>query len=339
MDVYELLVYGIMLFPQIEHYVDLAAVDAFLGRQDWGEHPVVAVLANTYQTLDYCSKKNGRGLRCCTSLLFLWLTMHLFHSGKKTRCPIEDHYWSCIKPLMKLNGRQAWTKLWRSQSTGTHSGMKGRMGFPNIPLMGTQGAINYNHELHSGKLGILWSCPRRKRQLHPLLSTPGKRSSEKNLNRGCGAVGKSWLQHRIEYTFLTFSDPWFEVAKDELAGLRRPSKRKRKELDSWESEGNRGASPKAECWFRTVAQEKSLERALLEKEELVAALADARLKENDAKDHLHQLQEQITLLEADVTKGKLHNERLEKQRRQGLVELADERRKAADLGLRADTIV
>ncbi|RDX83330.1 hypothetical protein CR513_35771, partial [Mucuna pruriens] len=47
-------------------------------------------------------KKNGRGLlRCCTSLLFLWLTGQLFHSSNMTRCPIEDHYWSCIKPLTK----------------------------------------------------------------------------------------------------------------------------------------------------------------------------------------------------------------------------------------------
>ncbi|RDX62098.1 hypothetical protein CR513_59599, partial [Mucuna pruriens] len=42
-DVYGLLVYGIMLFPQIENYMDLAAVEAFLGNRDWGEHPVVVV--------------------------------------------------------------------------------------------------------------------------------------------------------------------------------------------------------------------------------------------------------------------------------------------------------
>ncbi|RDX86131.1 hypothetical protein CR513_32566, partial [Mucuna pruriens] len=32
---------GIMLFPQIERYVDLATIDAFLGRRDRGEHIVV----------------------------------------------------------------------------------------------------------------------------------------------------------------------------------------------------------------------------------------------------------------------------------------------------------
>ncbi|RDY09916.1 hypothetical protein CR513_05646, partial [Mucuna pruriens] len=100
-DVYRLLVYGIMIFPQIERYVDLAAIDAFLNKRDQGEHLVVVVLANTYYTLDYYSKKNAKGLRCCTSLLFLWLTVHLFHSSKRTSCPIEDYDWSCIKPLTK----------------------------------------------------------------------------------------------------------------------------------------------------------------------------------------------------------------------------------------------
>ncbi|RDY09828.1 hypothetical protein CR513_05744, partial [Mucuna pruriens] len=63
-DVYGLLVYGIMLFPQIERYVDLTAIDAFLGKRDRGKHPIVVVLANTYYTLDYCSKKNKKGSRC-----------------------------------------------------------------------------------------------------------------------------------------------------------------------------------------------------------------------------------------------------------------------------------
>ncbi|RDY00183.1 hypothetical protein CR513_16664, partial [Mucuna pruriens] len=146
MDVYEILVYGIMLFPQIECYIDLAAIDAFLEKRDRGEHPVVAVLTNTYYTLDYYtldyySKKNGRGLRCCTTLLFLWLTAHLFHSRKRTRCPIEDHYWSCVKPLTKVEWTARldeaiersirWYPQWNErEDVIIHCG-----GFPNIPLM------------------------------------------------------------------------------------------------------------------------------------------------------------------------------------------------------------
>ncbi|RDX97634.1 hypothetical protein CR513_19574, partial [Mucuna pruriens] len=90
-NVYRLLVYGIVLFPHIEDYVDLAAIDAFLGKRDQGESPVIVVLANTYYTLNYCYKKNGRGLRCCTSLFYLWMTAHLFHSKGRMACSIKDH--------------------------------------------------------------------------------------------------------------------------------------------------------------------------------------------------------------------------------------------------------
>ncbi|RDY09574.1 hypothetical protein CR513_06035, partial [Mucuna pruriens] len=91
-DLYGLLIYSIVLFPQIEDYVDLAAIDAFLGKRDRRENPVIVVLANTYNTLDYYYRKNEKELRCCTSLLYLWMMAYLFHGKKKTTCLIEDHH-------------------------------------------------------------------------------------------------------------------------------------------------------------------------------------------------------------------------------------------------------
>ncbi|RDX93920.1 hypothetical protein CR513_23757, partial [Mucuna pruriens] len=54
-DVLGLLLYGVVLFPYIEDYIDLAAIEAFLAKRDRGENPTMAVLANTYYTLSYCS--------------------------------------------------------------------------------------------------------------------------------------------------------------------------------------------------------------------------------------------------------------------------------------------
>ncbi|RDX74821.1 hypothetical protein CR513_45380, partial [Mucuna pruriens] len=51
------------------------------------------------------------------------------------------------------------------------------------------------------------------------------------------------------------------------------------------------------------------------------ALANFESREAKAKNQLCQLQERIILLEVDVAKGKLHNEHLEQQRRQGIMEL------------------
>ncbi|RDX75448.1 hypothetical protein CR513_44657, partial [Mucuna pruriens] len=95
-----------MLFLHIEDYVDLAVVDAFLAKRDRGENPVIAILANTYYSLNYCYEKNGKALRCCTTLLYLWLTTYLFHNTRKAACPIEDYRWSWIKTMTKAE----WTK-------------------------------------------------------------------------------------------------------------------------------------------------------------------------------------------------------------------------------------
>ncbi|RDX63521.1 hypothetical protein CR513_58046, partial [Mucuna pruriens] len=143
----------------------LVAIDAFLSKRDRGEHPVVAVLANTYYTLDYCSKKNEKGLRCCTSLLILWLTVHLFHSSKRTRCLVEDHYWSCIKPLTKaewtahLDEAMEKSIRWYSQWNEREDVIIWCGGFPNISLMGTQGAINCNLELTLRQAGYSMVLP------------------------------------------------------------------------------------------------------------------------------------------------------------------------------------
>ncbi|RDX73771.1 hypothetical protein CR513_46578, partial [Mucuna pruriens] len=44
MDVYGFLVYGIMLFPHIEDYVDLASMDTFLAKRDKEKWEGVEVL-------------------------------------------------------------------------------------------------------------------------------------------------------------------------------------------------------------------------------------------------------------------------------------------------------
>ncbi|RDX82957.1 hypothetical protein CR513_36202, partial [Mucuna pruriens] len=64
------------------HYVDLAAIDTFLTEKDRGENLVIAILANTYYSLNYFYERNGKGLRCCTSLLYLWL-MPTFSTTKE----------------------------------------------------------------------------------------------------------------------------------------------------------------------------------------------------------------------------------------------------------------
>ncbi|RDY04087.1 hypothetical protein CR513_12233, partial [Mucuna pruriens] len=81
-------------------------MEVFLAKRDRGENPTMAILTNTYYSLDYYGERKEGSLRCCTHLLYLWLTAHLFHNKGKTTCPIEDFKWSWIGTMTK----EQWVK-------------------------------------------------------------------------------------------------------------------------------------------------------------------------------------------------------------------------------------
>ncbi|RDY10766.1 hypothetical protein CR513_04656, partial [Mucuna pruriens] len=99
MDALGLLIYGILLFPQLEDYVDLVAMRVFLAKKNKGENPTMVALADTYYSLNQCGERRRGVLRCCTPLLYLWLTAHLFQCKHHTACPVEDFRWSWIPPM------------------------------------------------------------------------------------------------------------------------------------------------------------------------------------------------------------------------------------------------
>jgi len=77
-DVLALLVFGIVLFPNVDGLVDLAAIDAFL--------------AYAYDTFDLrCEKSNAR-IVCCTLALYVWLVSHVFNHGSRSVCPLQGHH-------------------------------------------------------------------------------------------------------------------------------------------------------------------------------------------------------------------------------------------------------
>ena len=51
-DVLALLIFGIILFPNLDGLVDLAAIDAFLAYHHSKESPIFAILADVYDTFD-----------------------------------------------------------------------------------------------------------------------------------------------------------------------------------------------------------------------------------------------------------------------------------------------
>jgi len=148
-DILALLIFGVILFPNMEGLVVLAAIDAFLAYHHSKESPVIAILVDVYDTFDRRCEKSGTRIVCCTPALYVWLVSHLFHQESRPTYPLQGHR-LCAKKGKK-NWEQLWASVvgasinwfphWKEGRTGVLSLCEG---FPNVPLMGTRGCINYN---------------------------------------------------------------------------------------------------------------------------------------------------------------------------------------------------
>lgn len=135
-----LLVHGIVLFPNIDNFVDHLEVEIFLAG-----NPVPFLLEDFYHTFQTRNEKKSENFLCYALLLHLWM---------KTRMPQKDPFIS--KGLTKESGKLKNVIL------------KHR-GFPSVPLIGTHGCINYNPVLLKRKLGHAMVSPPGDKDLVPCI--------------------------------------------------------------------------------------------------------------------------------------------------------------------------
>ena len=96
MYVIALLIFGVVLFPNVDGLVDLAAIDAFLAYHHSKESLVVAVLADLFDTFDRWCEKSSARIICCLPALCVWLVSHLFQQDIRHPCPLRSHR-SCVE--------------------------------------------------------------------------------------------------------------------------------------------------------------------------------------------------------------------------------------------------
>ncbi|KAH1213122.1 hypothetical protein GmHk_14G041140 [Glycine max] len=207
MDVLALLIFGVILFPNVDGLVDLAAIDAFLAYHHSKESPVVAVLADLFDTFDRRCEKSSARIICCLPALCVWLVSHLFQQDTRHPCPLLSHR-SCTEKrridwdqlLAGIEGRTiSWFPRWKEGKEGVLFSC-GR--YPNIPLIGTRGCINYNLALAIRQLG------------YPMRGTLMEESMSPFLVRDFGAQNSKAIQ-RIHKAWET------PLRKDqELRGIR-----------------------------------------------------------------------------------------------------------------------
>ncbi|KAI5410056.1 hypothetical protein KIW84_055511 [Lathyrus oleraceus] len=119
--IFVLLIYGLALFPKIDGFVDVNAIRLFLIG-----NPVPTLLGDMYFSLHLRNSKGGGTIFYCIPLLYKWFTSHLPQT-----------------PAFVENKQCLWLEI--IDSCGELS---------NVPLIGTQGGINYNPALACRQLGF-----------------------------------------------------------------------------------------------------------------------------------------------------------------------------------------
>ncbi|XP_050919711.1 uncharacterized protein LOC127137284 [Lathyrus oleraceus] len=122
-----LLIYGIVLFPNMKEFVDLAAIHIFLT-----QNLIPTLLADTYYSIHVRTQKKKGTIICCTPLLYRWFISHLPSKGPFVENK-DNLKWS--QRIMSLKAEDI---PWYSR---VYNGVKLILNcgdFPNVPLLGTK---------------------------------------------------------------------------------------------------------------------------------------------------------------------------------------------------------
>jgi len=159
MDVLAMVIYGVLLFPNVEYFIDYIVVDVFVASKTRSENPVTAILADVFRTLDLCSEKEKGKMLCCLPMLYVWLTSRIGERVSDVSCPVER----ALQHGLEVKGSQDWKQFFAAlteENIRWHLSWQQRSQliyycgkYPNVPLIGTKCCINYNPVLAQRQFG------------------------------------------------------------------------------------------------------------------------------------------------------------------------------------------
>ena len=74
-DIFALVVYGTLIFPQSPGYIDAVVVD-LIEQIDNHVNLVLEIIAETIRSLNYCRRKGEVNFIGCAQLLYIWFRSH-----------------------------------------------------------------------------------------------------------------------------------------------------------------------------------------------------------------------------------------------------------------------
>ena len=80
MVAFALAVYGLIIFPRGQRYIETTVVKVFQQIQH-GSNPSLAILAETFHSLNYCRRNKDDYFLGCVPLLYIWIRSHVKCEG------------------------------------------------------------------------------------------------------------------------------------------------------------------------------------------------------------------------------------------------------------------
>ncbi|XP_050895933.1 uncharacterized protein LOC127102629 [Lathyrus oleraceus] len=207
-----LAIYGMVLFLNMDGFVDMAAICVFLNGNS-----VPTLLADVYYYISHRYTKNKGLIACCAPLLYQWFLEHL----PKTCAWVEQTDVSWPQRLGSLRSEDL---SWYSKEYINVDIIFSCGDFPNLPLIGTQVCANANPVLSLRQLGYPMEGPPEAKSLEAFLLDFGVenpslfqriKESWKNVNRKRKAdLGRAngitkepyfqWVKERVEMVKMPF---------------------------------------------------------------------------------------------------------------------------------------
>ncbi|KAI5431425.1 hypothetical protein KIW84_035569 [Lathyrus oleraceus] len=141
--IFVLLIYGLVLFPNIDKFVDVNAIRIFSAL-----NPVPTLLGDTYFSLHLRNAKGGGATVCCLPLLYKWFISHL----SQTVAFKENK--GCLRWSTRLMSLTNDDISWYNRVYDGVQIIDSCGEFSNVPLLGTCGGISYNPVLARRQLGF-----------------------------------------------------------------------------------------------------------------------------------------------------------------------------------------
>ncbi|KAI5428560.1 hypothetical protein KIW84_033523 [Lathyrus oleraceus] len=141
--IFVLLIYGLVLFPNIDKFVEVNAIRIFSTL-----NLVSTLLGDTYFSLHMRNAKGGGAIVCCLPLLYKWFISHL------PRTVTFKENKGCLRWSTRLMSLTNDDISWYNRVYDGVQIIDSCGEFSNVPLLGTCGGINYNPVLARRQLGF-----------------------------------------------------------------------------------------------------------------------------------------------------------------------------------------